>query len=67
MTILLQTFTLKSMMDTQAPVGSLSKQRESNAAMTLKETIAGTLEVPSRSCWPGFSPKLGKRFLLRQH
>lgn len=67
MTILLQTFALNSIMDTQAPVGSLSKQRESKAAMTLKETIAGTLEVPSRSCWPGFNPKLAKRFLLRQN
>jgi len=66
MTILLQTFALNSIMDTQAPIGSLSKQRESKAAMIFKETIAGTLEVPSRSCWPGFSPKLGKRFLLRQ-
>ena len=25
------------------------------------------LEVPSRSCWLGFNPKLGKRFLLRQN
>ena len=47
MTILLLTFTLNSIRDTQAPVGSLSKQRDSKAAMTLKETTAGSLEVPT--------------------
>ena len=54
MTILLLTFTLNSIRDTQAPVGSLSKQRVSKAAMTLKETTAGSLEVPTswnQDCW----------------
>lgn len=29
--------------------------------MTLKETVARSLEVPSYNCWPGLIAKLGKR------
>ena len=61
MTILLLTFTLSCIMDSQAPAGSPAKQNKNKAEMILKEAIAGTSKVPSQSCWPDFIPKLGKR------
>lgn len=59
--ILLLTFTLNNIMDSQALEISLAKQNEDKAEMTPKETIARTLRVPSYNCRPGLIPKLGKR------